>query len=136
MPLVWAHPEYVKLLRSLEDGKIFDMPPHTMHRYVIGQQRGRCRPWREDSPAAEIPAGISLRMDMPAASIILYTRDGWKSQAEVATKDTGLGLHVAEISTQGMEPGGTVEFTWRSQADGAWLGRNFDVRIDGARSSE
>jgi glucoamylase len=73
---------------------------------------------------------------MPVASIVLYTRDGWKSQAEVATKDTGLGLHVAEISTQGMEPGGTVEFTWRVQADGHWRGRNFDVGIDASRSSE
>ena len=27
MPLVWAHAEYVKLRRSLRDGRVFDMPP-------------------------------------------------------------------------------------------------------------
>ena len=34
MPLVWAHAEYLKLRRSLEDGSVFDMPTHTVARYV------------------------------------------------------------------------------------------------------
>lgn len=34
MPLVWAHAEYVKLLRSLRDGRVFDMPPQTVQRYL------------------------------------------------------------------------------------------------------
>ena len=38
MPLVWAHGEYVKLLRSLADGRVFDMSPHTMRRY-LGKKR-------------------------------------------------------------------------------------------------
>ena len=135
MPLVWAHAEYVKLLRSLADGRVFDMSPHTARRYLAKKWTARCRPWREDSPAASVRAGQTLRLDLPAESIVRYTRDDWKTQAEVATSDTGIGLHVAEISTQGMAPGGTVEFTWRRQADGAWRGRNYDVRIDESRSS-
>ena len=135
MPLVWAHAEYVKLLRALADGRVFDMSPHTARRYLAKKWTARCRPWREDSPAASVRAGQTLRLDLPAESIVRYTRDDWKTQAEVATSDTGIGLHVAEISTQGMAPGGTVEFTWRRQADGAWRGRNYDVRIDESRSS-
>ncbi|HSB01135.1 MAG TPA: glucan 1,4-alpha-glucosidase, partial [Anaerolineales bacterium] len=34
MPLVWAHAEYVKLLHSIQDGHIFDMPPQTAKRYL------------------------------------------------------------------------------------------------------
>lgn len=34
MPLVWAHAEYVKLLRSLQDGRVFDTPAQTFQRYV------------------------------------------------------------------------------------------------------
>src|SRR5215470_18054788 len=34
-PLVWAHSEYVKLIRSLRDGKIFDQPAQTSKRYVV-----------------------------------------------------------------------------------------------------
>ena len=48
MPLVWAHGEYVKLLRSLKDGRVFDMSPHTMRRYLDKKRTACCRPWRED----------------------------------------------------------------------------------------
>ena len=33
MPLVWAHAEYIKLLRSLREGRVFDLPPQTVQRY-------------------------------------------------------------------------------------------------------
>ncbi len=33
MPLVWAHAEYIKLLRSLKDRKVWDMPPQPVERY-------------------------------------------------------------------------------------------------------
>jgi glucoamylase len=35
MPLVWAHAEYLKLRRSLRDGRLFDLPPQTVQRYLI-----------------------------------------------------------------------------------------------------
>src|SRR6202789_3097907 len=34
MPLVWAHADHIKLLRSLRDGAVFDMPPQTFNRYI------------------------------------------------------------------------------------------------------
>ncbi|NUS19750.1 MAG: glucan 1,4-alpha-glucosidase, partial [Mesorhizobium sp.] len=34
MPLVWAHAEHIKLLRSLRDGAVFDMPPQGVERYI------------------------------------------------------------------------------------------------------
>ncbi|MDQ6912487.1 MAG: glycoside hydrolase family 15 protein [Verrucomicrobiota bacterium] len=37
MPLVWAHAEYIKLARSIRDGKVFDMPPATAERYLSGK---------------------------------------------------------------------------------------------------
>ena len=37
MPLVWAHAEYVKLRRSLHDGRVFDMPPQTVERYQVNK---------------------------------------------------------------------------------------------------
>lgn len=33
MPLMWAHAEYVKLLRSKLDGKVFDLIPEVAERY-------------------------------------------------------------------------------------------------------
>ena len=131
MPLVWAHAEYVKLLRSLADGKVFDLPEACVRRYVRGKQKARVSPWREDAPVARLPLGRTLRLDLIDPSIVLFTRDGWASQVEVATKDAGFGLYTAEIETGGMKPGESVVFTWRRQADGDWRGRNFEVAIGG-----
>ena len=34
MPLVWAHSEYIKLLRSLHGNAIWDLPTQTVERYL------------------------------------------------------------------------------------------------------
>ena len=46
MPLVWAHAEHIKLLRSLRDGAVFDMPPQGAKRYVEGKTPSTLRSWR------------------------------------------------------------------------------------------
>lgn len=38
MPLAWAHAEYVRLVRSIRDGRVFDMPPQPYERYVRGKR--------------------------------------------------------------------------------------------------
>ena len=38
-PLVWAHAEYIKLVRSLKDGRVFDQPPQTVKRYRVEQRK-------------------------------------------------------------------------------------------------
>jgi glucoamylase len=35
-PLLWAHGEYIKLRRSLRDGRVFDAPRQTVKRYLSG----------------------------------------------------------------------------------------------------
>ena len=35
MPLAWAHAEYLKLCRSLDDDRVFDTPPQTVDRYLV-----------------------------------------------------------------------------------------------------
>jgi glucoamylase len=38
MPLSWAHAEYAKLVRSLRDGRVFDMPRPAYERYVLSRR--------------------------------------------------------------------------------------------------
>ncbi|TGV96463.1 glucan 1,4-alpha-glucosidase, partial [Mesorhizobium sp. M2D.F.Ca.ET.145.01.1.1] len=44
MPLVWAHSEHIKLLRSLRDGAVFDMPPQGVKRYIENKTISPFRP--------------------------------------------------------------------------------------------
>ncbi len=128
MPLVWAHAEHIKLLRSLADGAVFDLPPQPVRRYLQDRQAARCRPWRPDWRFTTMPPGRVLRLDLPEPAVVVWTSDGWQTQTETATRDSGLGLHVVEI-----EPAGAgVTFTWRSVPQGHWVGRNFHVAVEGA----
>ena len=77
----------------------------------------------------QIPAGRVLRLDFAGPALVLYTRDNWDTQVNAKTKDTGLGLFVAEIGTEGMTAGQRIVFTWRDPATAAWRRRNFEVAI-------
>ena len=43
VPLVWAHAEYLKLLRSAVDGKVFDRIDPVYERYCEPEGRKKCR---------------------------------------------------------------------------------------------
>ncbi|MDX5931294.1 glucan 1,4-alpha-glucosidase [Acidiphilium acidophilum] len=128
MPLVWAHAEYIKLLRSLRDGAVFDMPPQTVRRYQVEKAQPRCRDWREAWRRSKIPTGQLLRIELLVPAILHWTDDEWATTAEIPTVDIGLGLFSAEIPCSDLPPGRSVIFTWRTQT-GVWRGENFSVSI-------
>ena len=66
MPLVWAHAEHVKLLRSLRDGRVFDMPPQTVQRYLVEKKVSPYVLWRFTYRRTSIPYGKRLRIETMA----------------------------------------------------------------------
>ena len=62
MPLVWAHAEYVKLLRSVTDGKVFDWISAVADRYGQGKRSSAIEVFRLDRQLRSIVAGKKLRM--------------------------------------------------------------------------
>jgi glucoamylase len=128
MPLVWAHAEYVKLLRSLRDGAVFDLPPQTAQRYLVDHTAPRLRDWRPAWRRTRLPAGQALRVDIGAAGFVRWTADGWATYADVPATDAGLGIQAAILPTAALASGATISFTWR-HADGTWAERNFSVSV-------
>ena len=135
MPLVWAHAEYVKLLRSLRDGAIFDLPPQTVQRYLVEKTQPRCRDWRESWRRSQMPAGQALRVELNGPGVVRWSDDDWTTQRETPTADAGLGIHAAELQTESLPAGRSVVFTWQD-AGGRWRGTNFTVAITGSTPGE
>src|SRR6185295_16598296 len=79
MPLVWAHAEHVKLLRSLADGRVFDMPPQPRQRYQVEGVRSRHCVWRFNNKCRSLAAGSILRVELLAAAAIHWTSDAWRT---------------------------------------------------------
>src|SRR5947209_4541969 len=75
MPLVWAHAEYVKLRRSLQDGRVFDMPQQAAHRYRGNAPASRFVFWRPEQPCRAMPAGKVLRLEVTAPALAHWSSD-------------------------------------------------------------
>ena len=129
MPLVWAHAEHIKLLRSLADGAVFDRPPQTVRRYLRAKHVARVRPWRPDWRTPSVPMGRVLRLDLTAPALVHWSTDAWETRRDTWTKDTGLGVHAAVIATDGLVPGRQIVFTWMELATGEWLGQDYSVTV-------
>jgi glucoamylase len=128
MPLVWAHAEFIKLAMSCTLGRPCDRPEAVWQRY-----RGR-RPtvnyviWTPRFPADALRPGERLCICLPAPALVHFGVDGWQQIADLPTRDTGLGMYVAELRTVQLREGQRIDMTFYWTGSEAWEGR--DYRID------
>jgi len=130
MPLVWAHAEHLKLRRSLRDGAVFDMPPQTVKRYLTEKTISPRMVWRFNHKIRSIPSGKNLRIETLAAAVIHWSADEWKTVRDAATHDVGLGMHIADLSTEALPGGGKIKFTFRWPEADRWEGKDFNVNVE------
>ena len=126
MPLVWAHAEYLKLCRSLADGRVFDLPPQTVERYQVRRLGAPHAVWRFNHRCATVPAGQGLRLELPVPAVVHWSPDDWRTVLDTPTRDTGLGLHVADLPPAA---GARMVFTFYWPQAGRWEGRDFDLAV-------
>ncbi len=127
MPLVWAHAEYLKLRRSLRDGRIFDLPPQTVQRYLKEKTVSPRRVWRFNHKLRSLPAGKNLRIETLSPAVIHWSADGWQTVQDAATREVGLGIHLADLATQALPKGRQVQFTFYWPDAKRWEGADFAV---------
>ena len=129
MPLVWAHSEHVKLLRSLADGAVFDMPPQGVARYIESNTGSKLRIWRFKNPISVIPGAKMLRIELPVAAKVHWSLDDWATVHDTPTVETGFESHFADLPMQDLAAGGSVSFTFFWVEAGQWENQNFTVRV-------
>jgi glucoamylase len=130
MPLVWAHAEYLKLLRSLRDGQVFDTPPQPAQRYIEDQVGSPYAIWRFNHKARSMPQGQTLRIEVLAPATVHWTADGWDTSHDVTAGDTGLGIYVANLDTSGLPADASVTFTFYWSQEDRWEETDVSVRIE------
>lgn len=130
MPLVWAHAEFIKLVVSRARRKVIDRPARVWERYRGSRPEISWRDWTLQRHPERIPAGLGLRITLPAPATVHWGRNGWQGATNSQTRETGLGSYsVAELPTASLPPGSTVEFTFRWLGSAAWEGRDYRVEI-------
>ncbi|WP_160008600.1 glucan 1,4-alpha-glucosidase [Rhizobium sp. 18055] len=129
MPLVWAHAEHIKLLRSLRDGAVFDMPPQTFERYVKGRPAPAPWVWRTNSTIDTVMSGRVLRFEFNEEAIVRWSIDGWATTNDSPAADTGIGTYIVDLPTVKLATGSTVSFTIFWTEGNIWEGRDFQVEV-------
>lgn len=130
MPLVWAHAEHIKLLRSLRDGAVFDMPPQGVQRYIRGHTLAPFRIWRFNHKLNTLPGGKLLRIEVGARAMVHWSVDDWKTCHDSHTRENPFGIHLLELPTADLAEGARVVFTFYLPDAGHWEHVDFSVRVE------
>ena len=129
MPLMWAHAEYIKLLRSASDGQVFDRIGVVAGRYLgNGPPRRRIEVWKPNRRVPAVRAGTTLRIQADASFRLRWTNDAWVHAADTRSLPTGIGIEYVDLETAGA--GGTqFRFTFFWLDGERWEGRDFTVDV-------
>ena len=128
MPLLWAHAEYIVLLRSVSDGVPFDRIEPVAARYLAHRGRQRLEVWKPQRQVASVPAGCTLRIQASAPFRLRWTQDEWRTSRDTASGDSGLGIGFVDIAVdRGQQAPLRFTFFWTER--GEWEGRDYAVSV-------
>ncbi|HEV3207110.1 MAG TPA: glucan 1,4-alpha-glucosidase [Terriglobales bacterium] len=128
-PLVWAHAEYIKLRRSLHDGKVFDQPPQTVQRYQVEKRKPVHFEWRLNNKCRTMPQGKKLLLVLPAPARIHWSFDEWQTAQDTDTRDP-LSVYVADLPSDPLAVGREIVFTFFWLREQRWEGTNYSVMVE------
>jgi len=133
-PLVWAHAEYLKLLRSVTDGKVFDRIPIVAERYLPEKRtfKSCIEIFQQTRRISAMVAGLTLRVIDWNRFRVLYTTDAWATSTTVESHPVGRFGFMADILTPATPGMLTLTIFWLGVGPndpGHWLERNDDVEL-------
>ncbi|HYL12821.1 MAG TPA: hypothetical protein VEV41_07285 [Terriglobales bacterium] len=130
MPLMWAHAEYIKLLRSVRDGRVFDLIPTVADRYLRKRGRNDLEVWKPVRQVRRVRVGQTLRIQAPRPFQLHWSRDDWQSAQDKDSTATLLGIHFLDIPVAAPQTA-PIRFTFLWCDNTQWEGRDYEVAVRG-----
>ena len=131
MPLMWAHAEYVKLLRSASDGKVYDSIPEVRERY-LGDRKNRklVEVWKPDRHVRFMRKGSILRIHGAEPFRLRWSSDGWKSQNDTESSANALEIDFVDLPvTASSSKDACIRFTFFWRNSNRWEGQDYEVTV-------
>ena len=127
LPLLWAHAEYIKLVRSIADRRVFDLIEPVRSRYLgAKRQASRLEVWSENRPVTAIPAGARLRIIAGVPFEIEWTTGDPPRRRSRAATPTGVAVWCAEVDAEIASP---IRFTLRATVAGTSWEREHVIAV-------
>ena len=131
-PLVWAHAEYLKLLKSASLGHVFDRISVVAERYAVPKDQrtflSRMEIFQTGRPISAMMQGGTLRILDANRFTVVWSPDNWSTTNHLDAHSVGRPGFFADIATTADQTG-SVSFTLYWPDQDRWLGRNYDVEI-------
>jgi glucoamylase len=129
MPLLWAHGEYVKLLRSARDGAPFETIEPVASRYGgTSAPDPKLEVWKHNRQVRAVRRGYTLRILAGDPFRLRWSRDGWQAVEETPSTSTGVGMTYVDVPTDDARLPICFTFYWTT--DGRWEGQDYEVAIE------
>jgi glucoamylase len=126
MPLMWAHAEYIKLLRSSHDKAVFDLIPAVADRYLAGKGRKDLEIWKLKRQVRAVAAGTTLRIQDDRPFRLHWALDEWRSPKDTLSTGTAFGTQYVDIAVpKGLKT--PIRFTFFRPETNTWDGEDFQV---------
>jgi glucoamylase len=129
MPLMWAHAEYIKLLRSSRDQRVFDLIDPVAERYLQNNGRKDLEVWKLLRRVRGMTAGNVLRIVLAGDFVLRWSVDGGETEKQADSVSTDLGLSFFDIPTSPQQRA-PVQFTFVTTAGAELNGQRFEVSVD------
>ncbi|HWI51638.1 MAG TPA: glycoside hydrolase family 15 protein, partial [Symbiobacteriaceae bacterium] len=127
MPLMWAHAEYIKLLRSTYDGRVFDLIDPVHDRYCGDRSSVRAwEVWKPNRQPRAVAAGAPLRIQAEQPFRLRWSADGWATSTDTFATPTALGFSYVDLPTDAAE---AFHFTFFWFREDRWEGRDYEVTV-------
>lgn len=129
VPLVWAHSEYMRLLRSARDGVVFDRIPEVAERYLQpSRPPATVEMWGLQHPVRFVAPGRTLRIVAGEPFRVRWSADQWQTQQDTDSQTTRLDISFADIAVP-QEQQAPIRFTLYWTGGERWEGKDFEVAV-------
>jgi glucoamylase len=131
MPLVWAHSEYLKLLRSAADDRVYDCIPIVEERYARGRHpKSHIEVFKVlRRQIRAMSAGETLRITAAERFQVRWSPDGWKTADVLDSTQLGYAGSYADLATTAEQTGSLI-FTLFWPDENRREGRDFEVMLE------
>jgi len=134
MPLVWAHAEYISLVRSAADGVPFDLIPEVAERYGSRRECQNLEIWKANRHPRSMTPGATLRVQEKAPFVLHWTDNEWRDTHDTTATGTALGIYFVDIPTKPQQQS-PLRFTLLWTEENRWAGHDYAVPMEAARGA-
>ncbi len=132
IPLMWAHADFVKMMRSVIDKRVFDLLDPVAKRYCDPSMSASAKPllevWKMNRQVRSVPAGTLLRIQASSPFSLHWSADEWHTAHDTGSTPTSLGIEYADLQVP-VTQNSPLRFTFFWPQDNQWQEQNYQVEV-------